>query len=316
MAATTVEWANPPGYRGVSWNVVTGCTPRSAGCKNCWARRMAARQRGRNGYPADDPFRVTFHPDKLTEPLHWRKPRTVFVSSMGDLFHDDVVRGWLDQIFDVMASCPQHRFLLLTKRPENAAKYIRSPLENVGLGVTVEHADYRDRIDKLRAIPAAMRFVSAEPLLGEVSGLLVATCPNCGLRDFRFSRELTPDGKPFGACSYCGVVQLRDNAPGAIDWVIGGGESGPGARPMHPAWARSLRDQCQAAGVPYFFKQWGAWVSVSEIAGAGAHYHFTDGATVRRVGKKKAGRLLDGRTWDEWPAPFFLTHHSPNSNDQ
>jgi len=351
---TKIEWADE------TWNPVTGCTPISRGCKHCYAARMANRQRGRNGYAADDPFHVTFHADRLRQPLQWREPRCVFVCSMGDLFHEDVSFEWVLQIFAVMIATPWNRYLVLTKRPArmqafydwwrvtatkehylclqvgkalDAVEFISEavlkrgndyylehcdqsrrgrydapvpwPPPNVGLGVTVEHAEYRGRIDRLREIPAAMRFVSCEPLLGKLPSVLVARCPHCGLRDFRFSAELAPDGTHFGACANCSVPRFGDEAPGHIDWIIAGGESGPGARAMDRDWARSLRDRCQAAGVPFFFKQWGAWASLIEVAGPGRHHHFDNGNTVRRVGNKAAGRMLDGRTWDERPEPFF-----------
>ena len=242
---TKIEWAtNADGVPGETWNPVTGCTKISEGCEHCYAERMAKRLRGRCGYPADNPFRVTLHPERLGIPLHWKKARTVFVCSMSDLFHQDVPLTYNDHVFNRMARCPQHRFLVLTKRPEPMREYLlgyrpSEPLPNVGLGVTVESQDHEDRIAHLLACPAAMRFVSVEPMLGGMAiGML------------------------------------------GIDWVIGGGESGPGARPMDPRWARDLRDQCVAAGVPFFFKQWG-----------GVH-------------KKKHGRELDGRTWNQRPAWF------------
>ncbi len=237
MTKSKIEWTD------ATWNPVTGCTKISDGCKNCYAERMSKRLAGRCGYPKDDPFAVTVHKDKRFEPLHWRKARRVFVCSMGDLFHSSVSLLELDVLFGVMNGSRQHIFQVLTKRPGNMARFLNNrgfkhfPLMNVWLGTTVENSDNTSRINQLRKCPAAVRFLSCEPLLGPL--------PNLNL-----------DG---------------------IHWVIVGGESGPGARPMHPDWARDIRNQCEAASVPFFFKQWGG------------------------VRKKAAGRLLDGREWNEMP---------------
>jgi protein gp37 len=263
---------------------------------------------------------VRLVPEKLEEPLHWRKPRRVFVNSMSDLFHEDVPEEFIDRVFAVMAICP-HTFQVLTKRPERMIRYMtatlgdpdrpwqradqvdaavaeltgahglvikRWPLPGVWLGTSVEDRARKGRIDHLRKVPAAVRFLSLEPLLEDLSTI-----------------DLT-----------------------GIGWVIVGGESGPGARPMHPDWARSLRDQCVAAGVPFFFKQWGGWAPEGQhlrylmdvVGGRGSHesramfpdgHHLPDltgrghdghGAVrIFRVGKKAAGRLLDGREWNEFP---------------
>ena len=259
MAKTRIEWAE------VVWNPVSGCTPISEGCQNCYAKRMATRLKGRYGYPEDEPFKVTLHPEKLKEPLKWKKPRRVFVCSMGDLFHEQVPDEYIAKVWEVMNNASQHTFLVLTKRPQRMKDFLarlgwythdrevnpaeavldeggKYTLKNVWLGVTAENQQRADeRIPILLQIPAAVRFVSIEPMLGPV---------------------VIPEEWP--------------------DWVICGGETGPGARPIHPDWVRSLRDQCQAAGTPFFFKSWGEWAE-------------------HKVGKKKAGRLLDGRTWDEIP---------------
>lgn len=258
MGKTKIEWTE------YSWNPVTGCTSASEGCQNCYAKRMANRLRGRYGYPAD-PFRVTLHPEKLEEPLKWKKPRRVFVCSMGDLFHEQVPDEYIAKVWEVMNNASQHTFLVLTKRPQRMKDFLarlgwyihdrdgypmeavldeggKCTVKNVWLGVTAENQQRADeRIPILLQIPAAVRFVSIEPMLGPV---------------------VIPEEWP--------------------DWIICGGETGPGARPIHPDWVRSLRDQCQAAGTPFFFKSWGEWAE-------------------HNVGKKKAGRLLDGRTWDEIP---------------
>jgi protein gp37 len=276
VSPTKIEWAEEV------WNPVTGCTKVSPGCRNCYAERMAKRLRGRFGYPQDDPFRVTIHEDRLDEPLRWRKPRRVFVCSMGDLFHEDVPDEFIARVFSVARGCPDHTFLVLTKRPERARAFLRAcgqwdgwfthngrppkgytmedpgvivghdyvrdvetgevtarknwPLENVWLGVSCEDQERADeRIPILLDTPAAMRFVSLEPLLGEVdvSSFL------CGEEDGGAA------WRPGGCARY--------SPP--LDWVIVGSETGPGARPMHPDWARSVRSQCQSAAVPFFFKQ-------------------------------------------------------------
>lgn len=291
-----IEWTDE------TFNPVTGCTPVSRGCDHCYARRMANRLRGRHGYPKEEPFQVTLHPDRLDEPLHWRKPRRVFVCSMGDLFHESAPFEFVKRVWMVAAECLHHTFLFLTKRPERLQTFtqwmaghddisIAEWPRNCWLGVSVEDQKTADeRIPLLLQTPAAVRFISAEPLLGEI--------------------DLT---------GYLGPSRE------ALDQVIVGGESGPGARPMHPDWARGLRDQAVGAGVSYFFKQQGEWAPCgplrksSSFAGgtcyesasggttAGAYLQganammFDGGQIMERVGKHKAGRLLDGRTWDEYP---------------
>lgn len=258
---TKIEWATD------TWNPITGCTKISEACQNCYAERMSKRLAGRCGYPEGEPFRVTLHPDKLDQPMRWKKPRIIFVCSMGDLFHEDVPDRFLDQIFAVMAKAEQHIFLLLTKRPKRAKEYILkamydencnyqgwyeaindleipdvTPMENIWLGVTTENQARADeRIPVLLQIPAAKRFVSVEPMLGPVD-----------LNKYLYPQRLC-DGHSAWQCD-----EDCPRRPG-LDWVICGGETGPGARPMHPDWVRSLRDQCQEAEVPFFFKQWGEW---------------------------------------------------------
>jgi len=256
---TKIEWVrNDDGSQGETWNPVTGCTKVSEGCRNCYAERMARRLAGRCGYPeAPHQFDVTLHLDKLDLPLRWKKPRMIFVVSMGDLFHKDVPNGLIFDVWDRMARTPQHTYQILTKRPDrmawavNRIDQIRNPaftwpLPNVWLGTSVENQAAADgRIPLLLQTPAAVRFVSAEPLLGAVDLLqcgavesdAVGGVQGAGYREFERTLE----------------TFVRNN----IDWVICGGESGPGARPMHPGWARGLRDQCQQAGVPVFVKQMG-----------------------------------------------------------
>jgi len=241
MATTKIEWADKV------WNPITGCTPVSAGCKNCYAKRMANRLRGRCGYPAENPFAVTLHIEKTYEPLKWKKPQRIFVSSMGDWMHEDVPVDYIDQILEVIDACPQHTFLTLTKRPENLQEKLwgvtkENPfrflgggdyLKNLWIGVSIEDQPSADkRLRELFQVEKSMtgrehglaamkKFVSYEPAIGEVD----------------FSAYLPRIMSPIG-----------------LDLIIMGGESGPGARPMNPDWARKTRDDCKAAGVPFFLK--------------------------------------------------------------
>lgn len=242
---TKIEWADKV------WNPVTGCTPVSAGCANCYAKRMSKRLAGRCGYPKDNPFAVTLHPKRLDEPLHWKKPQRIFVCSMGDLFHEDVPAAFSKKIFDTIKRADQHTFIMLTKRPHQMCSDVaaysvfyngNNLLPNLYIGVSVEDqatADERiPHLFKLKACcPSLKIIVSYEPALGPV--------------DFKpyLSRAVPPDHD--GGTGYMTA---------GLDWVIMGGESGPRARPMHPDWARNARDQCKAAGVPFFFKQWGEWL--------------------------------------------------------
>ena len=251
MATTTIEWTDE------TWNPIRGCSAVSPGCENCYAQLMAHRFSG-PGKAYEGLTRLTGHgpkwtgrirvvPTKLEEPLHWRKPRKIFVNSMTDIFHKDVPMDFIDAIVEVMRKADWHRFQVLTKRAERFPeidRLIGKWPENVWMGVSVENDDYTDRIDLLRTSAAAVKFLSLEPLLGP-------------LPDLDLDR---------------------------IDWVIVGGESGPGARRMNADWVRDIRDQCVEQGVAFHFKQWGAYGP--------------DG--VKRH-KKENGRILDGRTWDGWP---------------
>jgi protein gp37 len=228
-----IEWTD------ATWNPVRGCTKISPGCKYCYAERFAERFRGVPGHPFEQGFDLRLVPEKLDDPLHWKRPQRVFVNSMSDLFHEDVPLTYIQRVFRVMNRADWHQYQVLTKRADR--------LENVGdklpwaahiwMGVSVETREYLWRIDHLRRTKAHVKFLSIEPLLGPL-----------------------------------GKISLR-----GIDWVIVGGESGPGARPMHKEWVRDVRDQCKQAGVAFFFKQWGG------------------------VQKKRYGRELEGRTWDEMP---------------
>jgi protein gp37 len=228
-----------------TWNPTTGCTKVSAGCQNCYAEVMARRLRAMGQPKYANGFELTLHPETLGQPLAWRKPQHIFVNSMSDLFHPEVSYEFICRVFDVMRLASWHRFQVLTKRSNRLLEMSpRLPwAENIWMGVSVEDRDQVHRIDHLRQTGASIKFLSLEPLLGLLSNLNL-------------------DG---------------------IDWVIVGGESGPRARPMEAEWVREIRDQCLAAGVPFFFKQWGG------------------------RNKKQAGRLLDGRTWDEMPTATKLT---------
>ncbi len=237
MAANSaIEWT------GSTWNPVTGCVKISPGCKHCYAERMAKRLQAMGQKNYVNGFELALHPHALELPLAWKKPQTIFVNSMSDLFLDEVPIAFIHQVFDVMRRAHWHTFQVLTKRAERLAAL--SPelpwAKNIWMGVSVENSDYAVRVDHLRATGAQVKFLSIEPLLGPV--------PNLNLQ--------------------------------GIDWVIVGGESGPGARPMKEEWVVEIREQCLRARVPFFFKQWGG------------------------VRKKKAGRELQGQTWEQMPGQF------------
>ena len=222
-----------------TWNPVTGCTKISAGCTNCYAERMAKRLKAMGLERYRNGFRVTLHLDLLDKPLDWSAPRVLFVNSMSDLFHEQVPLEFIEKIFSIMNRCPQHTFQVLTKRSERLLE-LSTHLRwshNIWIGVTVENHDYAFRISNLAQVPARTKFISFEPLIGPINDI-----------------DLTE-----------------------IDWVIVGGESGPYSRRMKKEWVIDIRDRCTAAGIPYFFKQWGG------------------------TKKKKNGRILDGKTWDEMP---------------
>lgn len=230
-----IEWTES------TWNPLTGCTKISPACNHCYAERMALRLQAMGQPNYANGFRLTVHEQALNLPLLWKRPQTIFVSSMSDLFHENAPADFILDAFDVMRRASWHRFQILTKRAERLLKL--DPLllwePHLWMGVSVENRDYTFRIDYLRQTGARIKFLSLEPLLGPLPALNL-------------------DG---------------------IDWVIVGGESGPGARPMHPSWVVDIRNQCQEAQVPLFFKQWGG------------------------TNRKKNGRELEGRTWDEMPVP-------------
>lgn len=225
-----------------TWNPVTGCTKISEGCRFCYAERMARRLLAMGQANYVNGFQLTLHEQMLERPLSWKKPRLIFVNSMSDLFHKDVPLAFIQRVFDVMRRAHWHEFQVLTKRAARVSE-LSGELdwpENVWMGVSVEDRRVSHRIDDLRRTAAKTKFLSVEPLIGSL-----------------------------------GKIKLN-----GIDWVIAGGESGPGCRQMSIEWVENVRDQCLKANVPFFFKQWGG------------------------VNKKKSGRLLDGRTWDEMPARF------------
>lgn len=324
---TKIEWTD------ATWNPITGCSVVSPGCTNCYAMRLAGTRlkhhESREGLTSDSKAgpvwngKVRLNRGWLTQPRQWRRPRTIFVCAHGDLFAEGVPDDWIDEVFAIMAGSPQHTFQVLTKRPSRMRDYLLRfkpdgngfvtrdgkdgfaskpvfvddnwPIHNVWLGVSVEDQKRADeRIPDLLATPAAIRFISAEPLLGPID-----------LMDLTIEDD-RPGEQHIDALHCEEAIEDVEHEPwrdNTLDWVIVGGESGPGTRPMHPDWARSIRDQCATAGVPFFFKQWGEWVSVSEVAGDGPHFSFPDGATVRNIGKKTAGRILDGVEHDAMPEP-------------
>ncbi len=238
MALTTgIEWTD------ATWNPMSGCTKVTRGCDNCYAERIAERFRGVKGHPFERGFDLTLRPHKLREPLSWRAPRRVFVNSMSDLFHKDVPREFIDRVFETMEQAHWHVFQVLTKRSSLMRRYINERYgqsiapPHIWLGVSVEDRKALVRVDHLRQAQASVRFISFEPLLEDLA-----------------------------------QVDLTD-----IHWAIAGGESGPGARPVMPQWIRSIRDQCNAQAVAFFFKQWGGKTS------------------------KARGNSLDGRRWLQYP---------------
>ncbi|MDD4804307.1 MAG: phage Gp37/Gp68 family protein, partial [Candidatus Pacebacteria bacterium] len=244
-------WANKV------WNPITGCSPVSEGCQNCYADRMSKRLKGRCGYSKTDPFQITYHDDKLGDPLHWKKPSRIFVCSMGDLFHESIDEGYLCRVFDVMVHANKHIFMVLTKRPERMKKFFDKcihgkPAPNIWLGVTTENQQRADeRIPILLQTPAVVRFVSVEPILRDIE--LYDYLP---MYDFRPTYDY-----------YQAMYPELGNKPilltPGIDWVICGGETGQRARPAQQEWIRSIYTLTRVAGVPFFFKKWGTSTKIS-----------------------------------------------------
>jgi protein gp37 len=340
-----IEWTE------ATWNPILGCTKVSPGCDHCYAITQATIRAG-NPHPKvaaafagltkraeagpDWTGRVNLLPDRLMQPVKWRKPKRVFVNSLADLFHDDVPDAFIAQVFAVMAITPQHSYQLLTKRhgrmksllsggprdawlvPNHPSPFVQAvyrearklapagpplrwPLPNLWLGVSAEDQHWaKIRVHALLSTPAVVRWVSAEPLLGPID-LRNLRAGNGALIDALCGDVKSPKGEIYAAC------------PGSVSWVVAGGESGPGARPMAPDWARSLRDQCRSTRVPFLFKQWGEWGPTGVVGRGGTNpreifvrdstvtCHDFEGAQLRRMGKKATGRELDGRTWDEYP---------------
>lgn len=235
--SSSIEWTD------ATWNPVTGCTKITRGCDNCYAERFAERFRGVPGHPFETGFDLTLRPERIDQPLRWARPRMIFVNSMSDLFHKEVPTSFIGQVFDTMEAAHWHVFQVLTKRSSLMRDYLRRRYADraapghIWCGVSVEEGAAKSRVEHLRQAPAAVRFLSVEPLIGAI-----------------------------------GKVNLA-----GIDWVIAGGESGPGARPIHLEWAREIRDQCVDQKVAFFFKQWGG------------------------LRPKSGGRELDGREWNEFP---------------
>lgn len=246
------------------------------------------------------------HPERLDEPKRWKKPQRIFINSMSDLFHDDVPEEFIREVFRVIAECPHHIFMILTKRPERMndvvhriyadgfafGQEIYTQLQHVWLGVSIENQAAADeRIPYLLETPAVIRFLSCEPLLGEVDLMNVQRTLMGRIDVLRGQRHVLRS-----------IQQINK-----VNWVICGGESGHGARPVHPDWIRSLRDQCTATETSFFFKQYGEWAPIHELRAnepgiKGKQWHnFDPDTSVCRIGKKKAGRLLDGREWNEMP---------------
>lgn len=347
-----IEWTD------ATWNPISGCSKVSQGCKHCYAKRdwkrLSAPGQPYAGRAFED---VATHPERLDQPLRWRRPRRIFVNSMSDLFHADVPDEFIARVWGVMYHARNHTFQILTKRPTRMRDFLQRcansrgwithngtgpekaylgdgivvgddenwPLPNVWLGVSVEdQATADERIPQLLDTPATVRSLSCEPLLGAVDLTHLTLVPKRDPKSHRPGVHLDALASRF----YESGLQYASRG---IDWVIVGGESGPHARPMHPKWAGTLRDQCAEAGVAFHFKQWGEWaprglhrltsgeeaqvvdprcerwpqvIRLTEGGENGCISENTDGGEDRfmqRVGKKAAGRLLDGRTWDEYP---------------
>jgi protein gp37 len=308
---TKIEWTD------ATWNPIRGCSRVSEGCRNCYAEKIAARfscpgqafeglAQMKDG-EARWTGKIAVAEDALDQPLHWRSPRRIFVNSMSDLFHDGVSAEALSHIFEVMLECPKHTFQILTKRPERAKRWFdiaeqewnrrpklshEFPWRNIWLGVSVEDQDTAaERIPILLDTPAAVRFISYEPAIAQM----------------KLKWEWVSGGKPCGGGPQVNLSRPWEppTSKPKLDWVICGGESGPGARPLHPAWADHLCKQCESAGIPFFFKQWGEWAPLGHFT-APANRLFSqrielDGYTFLKAGKKIAGRKLAGVEYNEFP---------------
>jgi protein gp37 len=380
-----IEWTNK------TWNPIVGCSKVSAGCKNCYAIRMAWRLQ-HIGHSAQKyagtvektacgqlnwTGKINLSEKDLLKPLTWKKPRIIFVNSESDLFHESLPFEVIDKVFAVMGRCQHHTFQVLTKRPDRMLEYYKSDpyqrilnasylinlpkshsigagidnpsvpgnlgWKHVWLGVSVENQQAaNERIPLLLQVPAAVRFLSCEPLLAPINlGNWLETCPKSKRVDGNGHSWLFDGDDPYVKCYYCGEIRdalngrtigVSHTMPSDIHWVIVGGESGKDARPMHPLWVRQLRDQCQKVSISYFFKQWGEWVECGQepgfIAGNevrdvrnilpdGTEYktgyiRAGDLACMKLVGKKKSGRQLDGREWNEVPGQKQVIADDPD----
>ena len=264
MPKTKIEWADEV------FNPVTGCSKISEGCLNCYAERHCKRMKTILPKKYGQGFEVALHPDALEKKIAG-KGKVVFVCSMSDLFHSDIPLGFIGQVFKYIRENDQHFFLILTKRPSNALSFLKQSRgfimpKNLGFGVSVENQDAANyRIPLLMEIPSTMRFLSVEPMIGPVE-----------------------------------IGHFLYSVKNSIDWVICGGESGPSARPLHPEWARRLKNQCEHSHTPFFFKQWGEWIPAFDCTASPKHI-FPDGERVFKVGKKSAGRILDGKEYLQYP---------------
>lgn len=307
-----ISWLNMPGYKPETWNPIIGCSKVSPGCDNCYAERMANRLAGIAGnieyasvIQSDSNKwngKTTLVDNALTKPLLWKTPRMVFVCSMADLFHESVPFEWINAVFSVMSDLDQHIYVILTKRPERMLEFYDwkcnqhqaewRPKDNIWIGVTAENQEqFNKRIFYLLKVPAAKRFVSIEPMLGPVDLWKI----------FPVNSEIHE------------MNSLLRNPK--LDWVICGGESGSKARPMHPAWARSLSEQCKGAQVPFFFKQWGTWQPIQTFNGM-QFLPMGDYDPVSKFGYKRKNKLLAndtlyGKQHHNWP--FFQVKCKINS---
>lgn len=308
-----IEWTNK------TWNPVTGCDKVSQGCKNCYAQVMHKRLMGIMPAKYSKPFlgNIETHIDELSKPLHWKKPCMIFVNSMSDLFHKDVPFEFIDKVFDTMDAASRHTFQIATKRADrmkeyyqwkangNGFKFEQWPLKNVWLIVSCEDQNNTDRIKYLLECPSVVHGVSLEPLLGPIYIKV----------HLQKQQTICSCDTVFAACNcdnYCTSAGKKNG----ITWVIAGGESGHHARPMHPDWVRSLRDQCASAGVPFFFKQWGEFVPFEDEDRPHGYMYSSTGTDdfdnvniiltrekvmYAKVGKKKSGNFLDGKQHLEFP---------------
>jgi protein gp37 len=314
MSVTTIEWTQRPGTIGETWNPTTGCNKVDRGCKHCYAETMHKRLRamGQAKYAAPFLDGAVGHEDTLDIPMKWTKPRTVFVNSMSDLFHKDLPFSFILQVFQTMQLTPYHTYLVLTKRPEIALEFWKwmkdqmpkggqgwTPPRNLWMGTSANDQESANiRVPKLLDLKGVLRFLSYEPATGPLD-----------------LRKIEPAIWRPTFDALAGIETFGDyinrDAP-RLHWIICGGESGPKAVPMHPAWARKVRDDCKATGVPFFFKQFGAWAPTTFLDGQGVPtvrfthekniFTFTDpGQNMIKVGKHRSGHQLDGETIQQFP---------------